>query len=602
MEELRIFIRQPFTQSGSSEKEVIQGVLDVLRNMDGNPYKLITPTGFEAQTESTFRAAYEHIFGKAFTPQNFRMTRLENLKNADAMVVIRTGLSESGSFEIAFNIFGGRRVPMLFAVWDKAPIKTTLLQELQEIADTTYITFASPEELEAPLREFLDRAHRKRPAATAVRQGIADTAVKPPAHIASKVKPSAMPGAAGIVLAGHSDGITALCLLPNGRLASASHDHTVRLWDLGSGVEIAKFKGHRSPVNGLCLLSDGRLASASDDNTVRLWDTQSGAETACFPGYINGVWALYELPGGRLASVSGDNVVRIRDIADSGKVISLECRGRWVTSLCVLPEGGLASASGSHTSTDSSICLWDQASGSRTVGLKGQKGLIRALCSPSGGQLASGSDDGTIFLWNATTGAEIARLEGHSAGVTALCPLPSRRLASGSDDRSILVWDLNNGTVAARLEGHGAWVSVLCELSSGFLASASADGTVRLWETHNGAELACFEGHDALITALCPLPNAGFVSASVDGTVRLWRCAQSRPLGASEFKRRLRAYARKDVLISPLQRRRRLAKAIVARSEMPFHSSFSAVVDAPSIDEGSSAYGNFEGSQQLSAS
>jgi WD40 repeat protein len=161
---------------------------------------------------------------------------------------------------------------------------------------------------------------------------------------------------------------------------------------------------------------------------------------------------------------------------------------------------------------------------------------------------------------------------------------------------------LNNGAVAARLEGHGAWVSALCELSSGFLASASADGSVRLWETDNGTELACFEGHDALITALCPLPDAGFASASVDRTVRLWRCAQSRPQGASDFKRRLRADARKDVLISNCDVAGIWQKPSSRAREMPSHSSFSAVVDAPGIDEGSSAYGNFEGGQQLSAS
>ncbi len=162
MKALRVFVRQPFTESGKSEKEVVQGVLNVLRKMDGHPYKLILPTGFEAQSEATFRKAYERTFSKTFTPRNFRTTRLEYLRNADVMLVIRTGLSESGSFEIAYNIFGGRRIPMLIAVWDKAPIKTTLLQELQEIADATYITFASPEELEGPLREFLHRARRRR--------------------------------------------------------------------------------------------------------------------------------------------------------------------------------------------------------------------------------------------------------------------------------------------------------------------------------------------------------------------------------------------------------------------------------------------------------
>lgn len=154
---IRVFVRQPFTESGNKEKEIVQGSLDVLRRLDGAPYLLDVPTGYEAQSQETFRQTYERESGRPFTPQNFRATRLGFLHEADAMFVIRTSLSESGSFEVAYNIFGGRRVPMFFAVWEQAPIKTTLLRELQEIADATYVTFRHPSELELPLCAFLSR-------------------------------------------------------------------------------------------------------------------------------------------------------------------------------------------------------------------------------------------------------------------------------------------------------------------------------------------------------------------------------------------------------------------------------------------------------------
>lgn len=36
-------------------------------------------------------------------------------------------------------------------------------------------------------------------------------------------------------LEGHEDSVSALAVLPDGRLASASHDRTVRVWDLYTG-------------------------------------------------------------------------------------------------------------------------------------------------------------------------------------------------------------------------------------------------------------------------------------------------------------------------------------------------------------------------------
>ena len=54
------------------------------------------------------------------------------------------------------------------------------------------------------------------------------------------------------------------------------------------GAEIARLEGHSGPVTALCLLPDGRLASGSWDQTIRLWDVTTGAETARLEGHSDG--------------------------------------------------------------------------------------------------------------------------------------------------------------------------------------------------------------------------------------------------------------------------------------------------------------------------
>src|SRR5271156_3503081 len=79
-------------------------------------------------------------------------------------------------------------------------------------------------------------------------------------------------------LEGHSGPVMSVAIShDSARLASASYDNTVKIWDASSGECLQTLEGHSRWVNSVAFSHDSaRLASASDDKTVKIWDASSG--------------------------------------------------------------------------------------------------------------------------------------------------------------------------------------------------------------------------------------------------------------------------------------------------------------------------------------
>jgi WD40 repeat protein len=79
-------------------------------------------------------------------------------------------------------------------------------------------------------------------------------------------------------LEGHSDRVVSVAFShDSARLASASFDMTVKIWDVSSGECLQTLGDHHGEVSSVTFSHDSaRLASASVDKTVKIWDASSG--------------------------------------------------------------------------------------------------------------------------------------------------------------------------------------------------------------------------------------------------------------------------------------------------------------------------------------
>jgi WD40 repeat protein len=350
-------------------------------------------------------------------------------------------------------------------------------------------------------------------------------------------------------LRGHTAGVSGVSWSPDGRrLASASGDGAVKVWDARAGKEILTIKG---AGGGVSWSPDGRrLASAPggkdilSPGEVRIWDAESGKETLSLQGHTSSVGCLSWSPDGkRLASASSGNnfqpdiMIKVWD-TESGKEV-LTLGGHWGPVMCLSwsPDGKrLASGAGTFPPwdpagfpkkpNDDTIKVWDTKSGQEVLTLKGHTHFVQGVSwRPDGQRLASASWDKTVRVWDARTGKESLTLRGHRSHVHGVSWSPDgQRLASASDDQTMRVWDARTGQEVLLLKGHTGGVrAVVWSPDGGRLASASTDRTVGLWDTQTGQEARAFRGHTNWVYGVSWSPDGRrLASGSADGTIQVW--------------------------------------------------------------------------------
>lgn len=319
---------------------------------------------------------------------------------------------------------------------------------------------------------------------------------------------------------GHEDEVLALAWNSNGKwLASASKDHTIRIWDNESGQIMTILEGHTDSVRDIAWTADGsKLASASHDDTIRLWDathllevqrsmevhgsfeprrleaygilSNDEQDVYTVAWHPDGKWLASAGDGGELRlwnASNGQHVVTVPKDAQAGEINKVAWRPDG-THLALATNEGIIQI----------MPIWSEADllanpaetiiqDSQPLTLYGHEGQVLDLTwRPDGQRLASGSSDTTIRIWNTSTGQQLDIILGHQLDVTSVAWHPDgRHLLSGSSDKTIRVWQVDKGLNQITLTGHQKAVQDVAWHPKGAphaLASASADNTIRLWD------------------------------------------------------------------------------------------------------------------------
>jgi WD40 repeat protein len=210
-----------------------------------------------------------------------------------------------------------------------------------------------------------------------------------------------------LTLPNHEDRVLALDFHPDGTLLAVGSGEPTRggqltIWETGKGLLVRRIgQAHSDSVYGVRFSPNGaKLASASADKLLKVFEVASGRELHSMEGHTSQVLAVdWSADGKQLVSGGADDLLKFWDAETGESLRTSQPVGKQFTSLR-WPRGPggplVATASG-----DREVRFWNPSNAQVTRTFQGPDDFVYSVAlSADRTRVAAGGAEGILFVWN----------------------------------------------------------------------------------------------------------------------------------------------------------------------------------------------------------